>query len=144
MILSVFVLPAPPLHPVTTTILSPFFEKPSAWATSNAIWILFSTSWIHWSPATKPCGLVSNINNGNRPRHKCICLAAVALRVKPMIGHRGRYLDTRCAEYPDVVKTIIADAWLWNEASTAAIAIEFTLSPINRLLYLKLSNSSLW
>jgi hypothetical protein len=41
---------------------------------------------------------------------------------------------------------MIADALLWNEACTAAIAIELTLSLtlIARLADLKLSNSSLW
>jgi len=45
---------------------------------------------------------------------------------------------------PDVVRTIIADAPLWNEASTAAIANEFRLSPILRFEYLRVSNNSLW
>lgn len=87
-----------------------------------------------------------------------------------MIGTRGLYFETKCAElkllkfyvlktaihrnsacllyyyYPDVVNTIIHVAIEWKEASTAAIANELTLffESLLRLANLKFSNNSLW
>jgi hypothetical protein len=40
-----------------------------------------------------------------------------------MIGLRGRYLEMRCAEWPEVVRTTMAAALLLLAASTAAIAV---------------------
>lgn len=43
-----------------------------------------------------------------------------------MMGHLGLYLDKRWAERPLVVMTTMADARHLAEASTAAIATEWT------------------
>lgn len=40
-----------------------------------------------------------------------------------MIGLRGRYLEIRCAERPEVVRTTMAAALLLLAASTAAMAV---------------------
>lgn len=40
-----------------------------------------------------------------------------------MMGQRGRYLETKWAERPVVVMTIIEEAMALNEASTAAMAV---------------------
>lgn len=42
-----------------------------------------------------------------------------------MIGQRGLYLETRWAERPDVVITIMAEAWHLEAASTDAMATEW-------------------
>ena len=97
-ILSVFVLPLPPRHPVTTTMLSPFLHHPLLVAISSAFWMRVSTSIIHSSPELRPAGFGSSISTGNTPRHKCIWRAATSLRVTPKMGHRGLYLETRWAE----------------------------------------------
>lgn len=51
------------------------------------------------------------------------CRAIWAFLVTAMMGLRGRYLDMRCAEFPDVVSTTMAAALLLLAASTAAIAV---------------------
>jgi len=58
-----------------------------------------------------------------------------------MIGLRGRYLEMRCAEWPDVVRTTMAAALLLLAASTAAIAVVCEASKGNLTLNnLKINN----
>lgn len=98
MILKVLVLPLPPLHPVSKIILSPFFNKPLAAPTFKARSTRDSTSDTHSSPSTKPFTLGSVINKGNKPYHKCNCLAAISFLVTAMIGQRGLYFDINFAD----------------------------------------------
>lgn len=57
------------------------------------------------------------------PLYRWHCLATCPLRVTAMIGHFGLYLETRCADLPEVVRTTIAAAMHFVAASTVAIAV---------------------
>ena len=56
------------------------------------------------------------------PLHRWHWRATCSCRVTQMMGQRGRYLASRCAVKPVVVRAMIAEASHLNAASTAAMA----------------------
>src|SRR5271154_5493967 len=94
----VLVLPMPPRQPWTQMTASPFDRTPSLTAFEIPHLSRLSTSICH-STLLKS-GFGSSNKNGYTPRYRWAYLAAVGLRVTMMIGHMGRYFESKRAEWP--------------------------------------------